>query len=192
MTKTKILEKSLELFSTKGYFNCSMDDIAKSVNIKKPSLYFHYPSKESLFHAVFQKILENYKDFMNSLLTDDENSSLEDLAKIFTKYVNNCVNNIEMQFWDRYYYYPPDCFKEEIQSRTYQIEMDLINRIIQVVQRGIHNNEIKPIDARSIAVCFYNMMIGLSMGVKFYTNEQINEQISRCLDVFLSGIQTMA
>lgn len=119
MTKTRILEKSLELFTTKGYFSCSMDDIAKAVDIKKPSLYFHYPSKESIFHAVFQKMLGNYTDFINSLFTANEGKSLlEELAKIFTKYVINCVNNIEMQFWDRYYYYPPDCFKEELQTKN--------------------------------------------------------------------------
>ena len=54
MTKTRILEKALELFATKGYFNCSMDDISQAVNIKKPSLYFHFPSKESIFQAVRQ------------------------------------------------------------------------------------------------------------------------------------------
>jgi len=190
MTKAKILEKSLELFATKGYFNCSMDDISKAVNIKKPSLYFHYPSKESIFEAVFDKILENYEGFINSI-TDlkDNKSSLEMLSDIFTKYVKNCVDNLEMVFWDRYYYYPPDCFKQDIQSKTRIIEMDFMSKILKVIQAGIQKNEIKPLDARGITASFYNMMIGLAMGVKFYTAEQIDEEIARCLDIFLAGIQ---
>jgi hypothetical protein len=33
------------------------------------------------------------------------------------------------------------------------------------------------------------MMIGLGMSARFYTGEQIDEEISRCLDVFLAGIK---
>lgn len=190
MTKTKILEQSLELFATKGYFSCSMDDIAKAVDIKKPSLYFHYPSKESIFQAVFQNILNNYAIFLDGITAvDDDMSILKKLSEIFTKYVKNCVNNLEMQFWDRYYYYPPDFFKEELQSKTCQVEMDLISKFVQIIQKGIQLKEIKPLNAHSIAVCFYNMMIGLAMGVKFYSDERIDEEIKQCLDVFISGIR---
>lgn len=190
MTKTRILEKSLELFATKGYFSCSMDDIAKAVEIKKPSLYFHYPSKESIFQAVFQKILDTYTVFLEGITAvEDEQSILKKLSEIFTKYVMNCMNNLEMQFWDRYYYYPPDFFKVELQSKTCQIEMDLIGHLTRIVETGIQKNEIKSLGAHSIAVCFYNMMIGLAMGVRFYPEDKINQEITHCLDVFISGIQ---
>jgi hypothetical protein len=39
MTKEKILDKALELFVIKGYFGCSMDDIAKAVEIKTLALF---------------------------------------------------------------------------------------------------------------------------------------------------------
>ena len=38
-TKQRILEKSLELFSTKGYDAVSVGEIAKAVGIKALSLY---------------------------------------------------------------------------------------------------------------------------------------------------------
>lgn len=191
MTKENILEKSLELFATKGYFDCSMDDISKAVNIKKASLYFHFPGKESIFQAVFQKILENYTVFINTITALYDNVHvLAKLSEIFTKYVKNCVNNKEMAFWDRYYYYPPDIFKDELHQKTCQIEMDFIERINQIVLNGIRKNEIKPLDAQSISLSFYNMMIGLAMGVNFYNDDEIDDKISRCLDIFLSGIRT--
>lgn len=191
MTKEVILEKSLELFATKGYFDCSMDDISKAVNIKKASLYFHFSGKESIFQAVFQKILENYTVFINTIAAfSDDMRSLDKLSEIFTKYVKNCVNNNEMVFWDRYYYYPPDIFKDELHQKTYQTEMDFIEKIHQIVQSGIRKKEIKPLDAQSISLSFYNMMIGLAMGVSFYNDDEIDDQISRCLEIFLSGIRT--
>lgn len=189
MTKERILEKSLELFATKGYFDCSMDDIAKAVDIKKASLYFHFPGKENIFQAVFQKILENYTAFINDITAENELSSLEMLSGIFKKYVKNCVNNYEMAFWDRYYYYPPDIFKDELQKNTCQIEMDFIGKIQKIILDGIQRDEIKSLDAQSISLAFYNMMIGLAMGVNFYKEDEIDDKITRCLDVFLSGIR---
>lgn len=46
-TKQRILEKSLELFSTKGYDSVSVGEIAKAVGIKAPSLYNHFPSQQA-------------------------------------------------------------------------------------------------------------------------------------------------
>jgi AcrR family transcriptional regulator len=190
MTKTGILEKALELFATKGYFNCSMDDISQAVNIKKPSLYFHFPSKESIFQAVFDRILENYESFINEITAvEGDKSSLEILSGIFRKYMINCTDNLEMEFWDRYYYYPPEQFEEELHNKTLAVEMDFMDRILKVVEAGIRKKEIKPLDAHSITAAFYYMMIGLGMSARFYTGEQIDEEISRCLDVFLAGIK---
>ena len=53
-TKQRILEKSLELFSTKGYDAVSVGEIAKAVGIKAPSLYNHFPSKQAIFGAILE------------------------------------------------------------------------------------------------------------------------------------------
>lgn len=185
MTKEVILKKSLELFATKGYFNTSMDDISKAVEIKKASLYFHFTGKESIFQAVFNDILEEYTIFLDSLTQyDDQMDSIKKLTYLFTRYVKNCKDNLKMVFWDRYYYYPPECFKEYIQSKTYEIEMRNMERIVQIIESGIQNNEIKSPNARNTAVSFYYMMIGLALSVKFYTDEALDEELSRCLETF--------
>ena len=53
-TKQRILKKSLELFSTKGYDAVSVGEIAKAVGIKAPSLYNHFPSKQAIFDAIVE------------------------------------------------------------------------------------------------------------------------------------------
>lgn len=185
MTKELILQKSLELFATKGYFNTSMDDISKAVEIKKASLYFHFSGKESIFQAVFNSILEEYTRFLDSLTqSDDRTDSVKKLTNIFTLYIKNCKDNMKMSFWDRYYYYPPDCFKEYIQSKTYEVEMSIMNRIVQIIESGIQKNEIKSLNARNVTVSFYYMMTGLGLSVKFFTDDTLDEEISRCLEPF--------
>lgn len=60
-TKQRILEKSLELFSIKGYDAVSVGEIAKAVGIKAPSLYNHFPSKQAIFDAILETTSAHYQ-----------------------------------------------------------------------------------------------------------------------------------
>ena len=64
MTKNKILEVSIDLFSEFGYDNVSMRQIAREVGIKESSIYNHYKSKES--------ILETILDYYISEMTKED------------------------------------------------------------------------------------------------------------------------
>lgn len=190
MKKSEILDKSLELFANQGYFGTSMDDIAKAVGIKKASLYSHYAGKESIFTAVFNNILDDYSSFINNLTACSEKTNcLDRLTSTFSGYVKNCKDNNKMVFWDRYYYYPPEYLKDYIQNKTYEIEMLFIEKIKTIVELGIKNGEIKDKNAYDIALSFYYMMIGFSMGIKFYNDKDIDNDIAKCITVFLDGIR---
>ena len=60
-TKRKILEKALELFSTQGYDAVSVEEIARAVGIKAPSLYNHFPSKQAIFAAIVESTAAQYE-----------------------------------------------------------------------------------------------------------------------------------
>lgn len=190
MKKEEILEKSLQLFADQGYFGTSMDDIAKAVGIKKASLYSHYSGKESIFTALFNTILEDYSIFINQLTAYDENTNIpEKLASIFSGYIKNCKNNDKQAFWDRYYYYPPEYLKDHILNKTYEIEMLFINEITAIIEQGVKNGEIRNKSAADIALSFYYMMIGFAMAVKFYDEKEIDQDINKCITVFLDGVK---
>ena len=60
-TRKRIIEKALELFSTRGYDAVSVGEIAKSVGIKAPSLYNHFPSKQAIFDAIVEETALQYQ-----------------------------------------------------------------------------------------------------------------------------------
>jgi len=61
-TKNLIIKKALDLFSERGYDAVSVDQIAKEVGIKAPSLYNHYPSKQAIFDAIFEDVAKRYEE----------------------------------------------------------------------------------------------------------------------------------
>lgn len=75
-TKATILEKALELFSENGYDAVSVDQIAKTVGIKAPSLYNHFPGKRAIFDAIVEKTARQYEDY-----TDEINIHVQALSQ---------------------------------------------------------------------------------------------------------------
>lgn len=56
----EILEKSLYLFSKKGYTTTTVRDIAKEIGITQSSLYKHFESKEAILNAIFSEMKTRY------------------------------------------------------------------------------------------------------------------------------------
>ena len=61
LTRQKIIEKSLQLFSVKGYFNTSISDILHATGLTKGGLYCHFKSKEEVWRAVYDDAVEIWK-----------------------------------------------------------------------------------------------------------------------------------
>jgi AcrR family transcriptional regulator len=92
-TMHRMQVKGLELFYKKGYYNTSIDDILKSLELSKGAFYHHFVSKEEFFISIIQNLmvqkvygmliepLENRDDpfiaisecFENALLTAENN-----------------------------------------------------------------------------------------------------------------------
>jgi len=63
-TRQSIIEKSLQLFSVKGYFNTSISDILEATGLTKGGLYGHFRSKEDIWYAVYEEAVTIWKDIV--------------------------------------------------------------------------------------------------------------------------------
>ena len=65
-TKEKILDAALTLFAENGYDGTSVEQIAKAVGIKAPSLYKHYKGKEEILNALIDSAEIRYEEMFGS------------------------------------------------------------------------------------------------------------------------------
>jgi len=65
-TKERILDAALTLFAENGYNGTSVEQIAKAVGIKAPSLYKHYKGKEDILNALICSAEIRYEEMFGS------------------------------------------------------------------------------------------------------------------------------
>jgi len=70
--KLRIIEAGAKVFAERGYYKTKMEDIAKVLGVSKGAIYQYFKSKEQLFFAVFEFILEFQKDEMISIILSDD------------------------------------------------------------------------------------------------------------------------
>ena len=75
-TKEKILIEALKLFSKKGYSAVYLSEIAEAVNIKTPSLYKHYKSKQDIFNSCIEAFTLQIEKVRNELRIPKSNNEL--------------------------------------------------------------------------------------------------------------------
>lgn len=66
-TKEQILNNALNMFAKSGYNAVSIRDIAKTVNIKESSIYYHFHNKQDILDSLVKKY-ESYIEELTNML----------------------------------------------------------------------------------------------------------------------------
>lgn len=67
VSKHRILEEALRLFSTNGYEATSIEQITNAVGIRKASFYSNFKSKQELLDMLIEEIQERYDAYSESV-----------------------------------------------------------------------------------------------------------------------------
>jgi len=62
LTKDKIIDAAIDLFSENGYAQTSIRDIGQKAGIKSSSLYYHFESKEAILNYILNEYIQVVSD----------------------------------------------------------------------------------------------------------------------------------
>ena len=87
-TRRKIIEKSMQLFSVKGYYNTSISDILAAADLTKGGLYGHFASKEDIWYAVYEEAVIIWKGIVFKGIRNNS-----DPLRRIEKFIENDMQN---------------------------------------------------------------------------------------------------
>jgi len=86
--KETITQAAIKNFVKNGYANTKMDDIAKTADVSKGTLYLYFPSKEDLFYSICKTSLQSLTENRDPFFKKKE-SLASDLGKFFDNYTDS-------------------------------------------------------------------------------------------------------
>lgn len=133
-------------FAERGFAGTSLQAIADEVGISKPSLLYHYPSKEALRRAVLDDLFDHWRRTLPRVLehvTSGEarfDALTEELIRFFRSDPNR-ARLIVREFMDR-----PEEIRREISGNLHT----WIALVAQYIRKGKKSGELHPdVDAES-------------------------------------------
>lgn len=182
--RERILKASRRLFSSKGYENTYIEDVAKKAEISKATLYNYFPNKESLLMGIAQDELDQIKNLLSHELKEIE-SGEEKLRRILEVFILDSIPFINLS---RKITYLNSC--EESYLYKTRLEMMSIFRslIVEAQEQNIFKNEISPDDIVDIVMSVYLMALFEWPHIADYSMEFCKEKLNRILNLMLADI----
>lgn len=176
--KEEIIEATLTLASIHGLKSLSMSQIAESVGIKKPSLYNHFDSKESLIKEMYKYIREKSKENL-SLSQVDYNDYMKDKSayQILSGYVSNykkMVSNEKM-----FKFYKVIYSERTTNSDAAEIIVEETNKMIEATKMLFNYLKMsKKIDIDDVEVCSISFAMTIHSLIDYELDQKMTGQKS--------------
>jgi TetR/AcrR family transcriptional regulator len=137
----RILQKALELFSTKGYEATSVREICEASGLTKPTLYHFYGSKEGLYHALIDGALDAFRTSVAEILAQP-GPTPERLRRVARSYFEYAESHQQlMRFIFSLVHNPSSSAPHTDFPRFYQELLDMVGGAID---DGVARGELRP------------------------------------------------
>ena len=88
-TARRILDAAEGLFASRGYRGTTLREVARAADLREPSLYNHFASKDDLYAAVLTRGLDPMLDRMDAVLADGAEEERRRLPELMLAYLTD-------------------------------------------------------------------------------------------------------
>ncbi len=164
-TRDKIKLKSLVMFAKEGYHNTSVDDIARSVGIKKASVYSHIKSKDELFLEVLSDCIEweesSFKELFELIKNGGTRARLKAIFEYYFHLYNDPEVNYKIFLIKRSLFNPPSHLTEKIAEGWNKRNKYLESALSDIHKEGLASGKLKATTESTFLDFFYCVMNGI-------------------------------
>jgi AcrR family transcriptional regulator len=166
-TREKILETAMRLFSTHGYGNTSLSQIAKEASVSKALIFWHFESKEKLFRTAIQRTLEPY--FINVLDDLEGLSEIDQVKRLIDEYYAFVSKNIYSVKFFLGLILREEKHPDDVVGRMNELQRLFSGLLANIIesgrQKGLLRADVKPsLDAALILSALHGLLVQGFMG----------------------------
>ena len=185
--RERIKKAALEIFSSRGYANTTVQQIAELAKVGKGTFYTYFETKEDVLTDLLIEGLTNMGEHIEKKIRTLQGSVaklraiVREQFRYFHEHQSLC-RLITREVWGH---------SDQSSTLVQKVRSRYIKMLQEVVEKGIKDGELRSLDAQTVATALYGMvsMVGLSM--KDLPNDTALERVETTLqELFFSGITT--
>lgn len=183
--RERILTAALEIFSTQGFANTTVQEIAAKAKVGKGTVYTYFATKEDVLIDLLDEGLAHMGKHIEErikLLTDS-GMKLRAILREQLRYFHN--NRPLMRLLSR------EAWGQELGSSSiaHRIRSSYIKMLQEVIDKGIEAGELRALDSETVATALYGMVSLVALYAKDITCEAKLEHVEMTLqELFFQGV----
>ena len=181
-----ILEQAIRTFAEVGFRNADVQVIADKAGVGKGTVYRYFGNKEDLFWAACFAVLERLEKHVIAA-SEGPQEALPTLRRVGLAYAAFFETN--PHYLDVFVQNRAE-FRGDVPESHKQFQENLMRVFTDVIQRGIDEGEIRPVDPRKAITSLGSVMYG-TVNFACYVKDRytLTELAEHTLDIFLDGIR---
>lgn len=160
--KLQIASQAMTVFSEKGYYNTSLEDLSDSCNMGRTTLYKYFRNKDEIYFYILELGMTFYKIKYDVTNKDNSMTYIEKIASqlefLIMSLNGQSVAKAFLDFWLMVRHN-----HSEIEDKMVKRYNEIIDGISYWLQKGMDSGEITPVDTSSTAVIILGMVEAISL-----------------------------
>jgi AcrR family transcriptional regulator len=188
-TRGRLLKAAEECFARSGYDGTGVAEICQAAGVSKGAFYHHFATKQDIFLALLTRWLAALEQSLGGLR--DRAASVPEALQAMT----GVVSGILTDAGDRLPIYLEYLSQARRDPAVWRATIEPYRRFrdffAEVIERGIREGSLRPVNSRSAARALVSMAIGLLLQALLDVDERDHEQVwAESLQFALDSIRT--
>jgi len=184
-THQRIVNAALQLFSTHGYVETTVEQITEAADVGKGTFFNYFPTKDALLTAIFESVAEQFAGLRANIRTSqDVRASLTEFAHALLRTVVRAPKIVRSFFGL--------ALTDPVVGERFQaVLMHARKTIIALMERGQEIGQVRTdIPAAVLGRTLQQCILGTEIIWGFTSGEDLHEWIDVTLEVFWKGVDS--
>jgi len=194
--KKQILKSARALFFKKGFNQVTVDEIARSSELGKGSIYLYFDSKEEIYAQILLNDIDSFNRQVSALL-EKQGKASELLTEFSDIYINFFFSDGELfRILMAYMLQPAKMnLPEKLNAQILNANARSIDVIGKILQKGIDTQEFsREINVKQNQNAFWGLLNGIISlfifsGTQARRKERIYSTTRLALEIFIKGLK---